>query len=163
MNGYYLTPEIAEKLEECRLNRIQITLDAIKEENDKTRRLVDGMGTFDVIVSNLYKLNTDIEVHIRTNLNRNNSSEFEKLSNLVESVRKSTGINIFLYGAHMSVYDFNNENVDAMELSMREYSDLLKKNNMVGTNKKNNCRFAFCDAAKYYSCCFDEKGNFYKC
>lgn len=162
-NGYFLTPENVRILNECKLSRIQITIDGMKEENDKTRRLISGEGTFDVIVSNLYQLDTGMEVHIRTNLNKNNATEFKRLNQLVSDIKEKTGVNISLYGAHMSVYDFNNENVDAMELNMREYSDLLKKNNMIGTNKKSNCRFAFCDAAKYYSFCFDEKGNLYKC
>lgn len=162
-NGYYLTLDNVRALNECKLSRIQVTLDGMKEENDKTRRLVGGEGTFDVIVSNLYQLDTHMEVHIRTNLNKNNVAEFERLNQLVNDIREKTKVNITLYGAHMSVYDFNNENVESIELNMREYSELLKKNNMIGTNYKSNCRFAFCDAAKYYSFCFDEKGNLYKC
>ena len=162
-NGYLLTEKNINILEKCKLNRIQVTLDGMKEKNDKTRILKNGEGSFDVIVDNLKKLKTNITIHIRTNLNRENEVEFKELNNLVNEIKKENNIDISLYGAHMSVYDFNNENVDALELSIKEYSDILKQNNMIGANKHQNCRFAFCDAARLYSFCFDEKGNMYKC
>ena len=162
-NGYLLTEKNINILEKCKLNRIQVTLDGMKEKNDKTRILKNGEGSFDVIVDNLKKLKTNITIHIRTNLNRENEVEFKELNNLVNEIKKENNIDISLYGAHMSVYDFNNENVDALELSIKEYSDILKQNNMIGANKHQNCRFAFCDAARVYSFCFDEKGNMYKC
>lgn len=162
-NGYNLSEKNFAILEKCKLNRIQITLDGMREMNDKTRVLANGEGTFDVIVANLRNAHTTITIHIRSNLTRENIEEFAKLNKLIGEIRENNKIDISLYGAHMSVYDFNNENVDELELSMQEYSDALKKNNMIGTNKKSKCRFAFCDAAKVYSFCFDEKGNMYKC
>ena len=162
-NGYFLTQDVINTLEKCHLNRLQITLDGMKNANDKTRVLANGEGTFDVIVKNLKSIKTSIKIHIRSNLTRENANETSELAQLVSEIQKINQLDILLYGAHMSVYDFNNENVDALELSIKEYSDVLKKNNMIGTNKKTNCRFAFCDAAKVYSFCFDEKGNMYKC
>ena len=162
-NGYFLTQDVVTTLEKCHLNRIQITLDGLKEANDKTRVLKNGEGTFDVIVGNLKSIHTSMTIHIRSNLTRENANEAAQLAKLVSEIRETNQLDIMMYGAHMSVYDFNNENVDALELSIKEYSDILKQNNMIGTNKKTNCRFAFCDAAKVFSFCFDEKGNMYKC
>lgn len=162
-NGYYLTEEVLKTLEQCRLSRIQITIDGLKEIHDKTRFLVNGEGTFDVIVSNLYKLHTNITIQIRSNLSKNNIDEFQKLNLLIQDIKRKTSSDISLYGAHMSTYEFNNENVDALELSMKEYSDILKNNKLLGSTRMNQSKFAFCDAAKVYSFCFDEKGNMYKC
>ena len=162
-NGYFLTNDVARVLEEAGLNRIQVTVDGMKEINDLTRRLVTGEGTFDVIVRNLYSLKTSIKIHIRTNLNKNNVDEVPELEALINDIKERNGLDISLYGAHMTSYEYNNADVDSIELSMTEYSNTLKKNNMIGINKNSNLRFAFCDAAKVYSLCFDDKGNMYKC
>lgn len=162
-NGYYLTESSLRILEKCRLDRIQITLDGMRELNDKTRVLANGDGTFNVIVSNLQKAHTGIEIHIRTNLTKQNAGEFSKLNALVKDIRRTNNINISLYGAHMSVYEFNNENVDDLELSIQEFSNVLRKNNILGAGSRTKCKFTFCDAAKTFSYCFDEKGYMYKC
>lgn len=162
-NGYFLTQKNIDILEKCRLTRIQVTLDGMKELNDKTRVLVDGTGTFDIIINNLMQLRTGIKIYVRINLNKENQSEIAKVSDLIKKIKEKNDIDISTYGAHMSVYEYNNEDVDELELSIKEYSDVLKKNNIIGTNKNNNIRFSFCDAAKIYSYCFDEYGNMYKC
>ncbi len=162
-NGYFFTPENIRILERCRLGRIQITMDGTRELHDKTRVLSDGQGTYDVILDNLRRAHTGIEIHIRTNLTRENLDAFSSLRAVVDELRESNGLNISLYGAHMSVYEFNNENVDVLELSIQEFSDVLKKNGLIGTSKRTKCKFSFCDAARVFSFCFDEKGNLYKC
>lgn len=162
-NGYFLTPENVQILEKCQLNRIQVTLDGMKDIHDKTRVLRNGSGTFDVIVRNLKQLKTTISIHIRTNLHKDNLSEFSKLSELINTIKKENDIDILLYGAHMSVYEFNNENVESLELSISEFSEVLKSQKMLGMSRQHLSKFAFCDAAKMFSYCFDEHGNMYKC
>ncbi len=162
-NGYLLTPDNMKILERAKLDRIQITLDGMKETNDTTRVLASGEGSFDVIISNLRQMNTSIQIQIRSNLHKKNAKEFTQLKRLIDSIAAETGVNLSAYGAHMAKYEFNNENVDDMVLSMQEFSSVLKRNGIMGNNKANHTRFSFCDAAKVYSYCFDEHGNMYKC
>lgn len=162
-NGYLLTAENIDILERAKLNRIQITLDGMKETNDMTRILANGAGSFDTIISNLRQIRTPIQIHIRSNLHKKNAEEFAQLKQLIDSIAAETGVNMSVYGAHMATYEFNNENVDDMVLSMQEFSNVLKKVGIIGNRKTNHTRFAFCDAAKVYSYCFDERGNLYKC
>ncbi len=162
-NGYLLTPDVVKILERCKLNRLQITLDGMRETNDKTRILRNGEGSFDTIIGNLRKLHTNIAVHIRTNLNRDNEVEFGQLKSLIREIREQTGADISIYGAHMSVYEFNNKDVSELELTAPQYTEVLKKHNMIGTARRYHTRFAFCDAAKVFSYCFDELGFMYKC
>lgn len=49
-NGYLLTPEIIQRLDELGVTRIQITLDGVAEHHNITRPLRDGTGTFEKIV-----------------------------------------------------------------------------------------------------------------
>ncbi len=162
-NGFLLTPEAVSILEKARLTSLQITLDGIESSHNQTRRLKDGSGSFDIIVSNLKKMNSSIDVLIRCNLNRNNQHELTALKELVNSLNKTTGTHIQLYSAHMSVYEYNNENVDYLELGPSEYSDILKSNNMLTATRNHFAKFVFCDAARKNSFCFDEKGYLYKC
>lgn len=162
-NGYLLTPERLAVLERAGLNRIQITLDGMRETNDKTRVLIDGSGSFDTIVGNLRQMRTGIKIQIRSNLHRSNADEFSELKALVDEIAAETGTDMSAYGAHMASYEFNNENIDDMVLTMQEFSNVLKRNNVMGNSRTGNARFAFCDAAKVFSYCFDEKGNLYKC
>ncbi len=162
-NGYLLTPENMAVLERAKLNRIQITLDGMKETNDRTRILANGGGSFDTIVANLRQMKTAMQIQIRSNLHKNNAAEFSQLKKLIDSIALETGVNMVAYGAHMASYEYNNENVDDIVLSMQEFSAVLKKNGLMGNSKTNHVRFSFCDAAKVFSYCFDEKGNLYKC
>ncbi len=50
-----------------------------------------------------------------------------------------------------------------IELTPPQYTEVLKKHNMIGTARRYSTRFAFCDAAKVFSYCFDELGFMYKC
>ena len=52
-NGYLLTKENAERLKECQVGRVQITLDGPKEIHDVRRPLVNGNGTYDIIMKNI--------------------------------------------------------------------------------------------------------------
>ncbi len=162
-NGYLLTSENVKILERAKLNRIQITLDGMRETNDKTRILANGQGSFDTIISNLRNMRTGIQIHIRSNLHKRNADEFTQLKQLIDTIAVESGLNMSAYGAHMATYEFNNENVDDIVLSMQEFSNILKENGIMGNSKANHTRFAFCDAAKVYSYCFDEQGNLYKC
>jgi len=59
-NGFFLTPEVAEKIIPLGVREFQITLDGIQEEHDKRRVLQAGGGTFNVIMQNLrYLKGTD--------------------------------------------------------------------------------------------------------
>lgn len=162
-NGYLLTPEKIKILEKAKIDRIQITLDGMKETNDKTRILLSGDGSFDVIVANLKAIRTNIKIQVRSNLHKRNFMDFSQLKQLITSIAQETDVDISIYGAHMASYEFNNENIDDMVLPIEEFSSVLKKFGITGNIKTNHSRFAFCDAAKIYSYCFDERGYMYKC
>lgn len=78
-NGYSINKAVCEFFSEIGLKKIQITLDGLKEENDKSRILLGGGGTFDVIISNLkllIKYIQDIEISIRVNIHKENIQNF---------------------------------------------------------------------------------------
>jgi uncharacterized protein len=80
-NGYFLTAENAQLLNEVKVTSIQVTLDGAKEKHDKRRPLVDGSGSFDVILSNL-QANKDIlpNISLRINVDKDNIDEAMKVN-----------------------------------------------------------------------------------
>ena len=68
---------------EIGLDRIQISIDGIKENHDKTRFLKGiGTPTFDRIMANIEKLAEsmpELDISLRVNINRNNRDDFVKI------------------------------------------------------------------------------------
>lgn len=52
-NGYFLSEENIAMLERCNIDIVQVTLDGLGEQHDRTRHLAGGGGTFDRIAFNL--------------------------------------------------------------------------------------------------------------
>lgn len=54
-NGYLLNEEMAKKIKDCNISKIQITIDGPQEIHDKRRILANGDGTFEKILNNIIK------------------------------------------------------------------------------------------------------------
>ena len=72
-NGYLLTPSVLDRLRKCRVTSFQVTLDGPKEIHDRGRILVNGKGTFDVIMDNLRSIRDEcrsstFKIDIRINV-----------------------------------------------------------------------------------------------
>lgn len=82
-NTYLVDDRTIEILRECRVDKIQVSLDGVKERHDKTRFLKhDKAPTFDVIERNIKKIATelpDIHISIRVNINKDNWTDFVTL------------------------------------------------------------------------------------
>lgn len=82
-NTYLVDDRTIEILRECKVGKIQVSLDGVKERHDKTRFLKhDKAPTFDVIERNIKKIATelpDIHISIRVNINKDNWTDFVTL------------------------------------------------------------------------------------
>jgi len=71
-NGYLLDINTAIDYEKINVKSYQITLDGLKEEHNKLRPLIKGVGTYDRIIGNLLSIKSsdlDIIIDIRVNFN----------------------------------------------------------------------------------------------
>ena len=87
-NGYLLTPEKINCLNDLQITYITITLDGMKETHDSRRTLKDGSGTFDKIVENIDSLmQSDYsgDVSIRVNIDETNADDFLKVYKFIEN------------------------------------------------------------------------------
>lgn len=81
-NGYLLTEKIIKQLEFLNIKSIQITIDGMSDTHDSRRKLISGRGTFLKIIENvelLKKIEPNIPVSIRVNIDDNNKDEFIKV------------------------------------------------------------------------------------
>ena len=82
-NGYLLTKENAERLKECQVGRVQITLDGPKEIHDVRRPLVNGNGTYDIIMKNIMDVKEVLPISLRINVDYDNIAEANKVMNFL--------------------------------------------------------------------------------
>lgn len=86
-NGYLLKENVIQKLNELRINRMQITLDGSKATHDSRRHLISGGATYDKIVSNidcLMKSDWKGTLQIRVNVDPSNREEFAEVFRFIQ-------------------------------------------------------------------------------
>lgn len=78
-NGYLLNRNIIEKLNDLRINSLQITLDGLADIHNHRRFLKNGGATFDRIISNIdmvNKISPQTKIFIRVNIDKSNMENF---------------------------------------------------------------------------------------
>lgn len=79
-NGYLIDDSTIEILKKAKVTGTQITLDGPPEIHNSRRKLHNGQGTFDKIISGIKLLiASEINVHIRVNIDKTNVNELENL------------------------------------------------------------------------------------
>lgn len=164
-NGYFLTQENIDMLENAKVTKMQITLDGpTAESHDRTRHLVSGQGTFDTIINNLRSIKTNIKIRVRCNVHKENKDLYPELEKLIEEIADKTGNTVTTYPGIMesevSVHD--RDHSEELELSLDERVK-LKEQSLKG--KKRGYRFHGdrCIACNLLGIAIDEQGNLYKC
>lgn len=85
-NGYLLTREICELLNNLKVAYIQITIDGPKDVHDKKRPLIDGSGTFDTIIGNLIACKDILpRISLRINTDKTNAEYIKDIIDILES------------------------------------------------------------------------------
>lgn len=72
-NGHLLNRKMAQRMKELGFIRVQITLDGPAAVHDTRRKLRNGKGTFDTILSNLTEIVDLLKVHVRINVDKDNA------------------------------------------------------------------------------------------
>jgi len=81
-NAYLLTPELLGQLSEAGVQQYQISLDGPRDIHDRTRRRIDGRGTFDRIWRNLLHIKSSklpVQVQIRIHYDSHKAKHMEPL------------------------------------------------------------------------------------
>ena len=78
-NGALLTPEVVEDLLGFGLKGVKVTLDGFGRFHDRKRPFIDGRGSFDRIVENVYHAVEKIDVDVGGNFDEENVDSFPRL------------------------------------------------------------------------------------
>ena len=120
-NSFYLTEEMYTWMEQNKSRlEIKVSLDGIKEDNDKRRVDFTGQGTYDVVVENLKRIiATGTECGILTVLSKLNFTNIERFVNEMASIGiKCITANIFCG---------QSEDERLMELTEEEKFEAIKR------------------------------------
>jgi len=165
-NGYLLTHQTIELLDEIGVTKIQITLDGLESNHDVRRPLKNGAGTFKRIMKNLDLFcDSPIEVLVRMNVDNQNYSDFKLLKEKIAGLG-NTNIRVYVSPVEDINRDVVNEVSDFMTtdefeaFTMRtcEDSGLSSEDFAVMDD-----RYCFCTAETENCYVVDDLGDFYKC
>ncbi len=165
-NGYLLTPDLIDMLDDIGVTRIQITLDGSGKYHDVRRPLRNGKGTFDKIMENLNLFaDSPIEVMVRMNVDNQNQKDFMILKNMILALDNP---NIKLYTS--PVEDINKDKVNQVSdfMTTEEFDNFTLKACEEGGLEEEDFsvmddRFCFCTAETENCYVIDDRGDVYKC
>lgn len=164
-NGYLLTQDIAKKLIDQGVRKFQISLDGLEEGHNKTRKLVNGNGSFNVIWKNLTELKNsdfDFEIIIRLHITPQNIDSVYELAEVLKSD--------FLSDKRFSIFvkpvkNLGGPNATSIEALNREDAFIQTKRilELVGPNSEASEDIYVCYAAKPNSYVIRADGRVQKC
>lgn len=170
-NGYLLTPEVIDVIENCNIFDVQITFDGSEFYHDKYKHLSNGEGSYKKIVSNIAHYCAISKSHnplrIRINVTDENFESIETLLDQLPNVVKE----------HSSVFFrwvYPTETAEWKEFSKDKSGEhpyqgiyyLLKMAHDKGFHIENRCEsndFCFCEADNPGFYTIDPKGFIYLC
>lgn len=169
-NGYLLTPQLFESLNELNCNFFQISVDGMSEIHDKLRPLVSGDPTWNRIIDNLrYMVSTDKQftVQLRTNFNADVAESLVEFYSFISQNLKDKRINIY----YETIKNQGNEMTPNTLCGIEELvfdvdiAQLIRENDLVC----NNCTARLmpcsrmCYASKPNHFVINQKGEILKC
>lgn len=131
-NGYLLDKRKVNFLKQFEVDSIQITLDGLKDTNDKTRILKNGAGSFDKIIENLRYAVINMpkcQFAIRVNIDKKNIKEYPQLHEFLKSEFKEIS-NLYIY--HQFIVDYTGKTPECIG-NKEDYlynSSLLRDHNI---------------------------------
>lgn len=171
-NGYLLSKEKISLLKKLKISSIQITLDGLKVQHNRTRVHKTRANTFDKIMSNIDLLlsaydEKDISLNIRVNLDKKEDyvKKFTDLYFYLKT-RFSNQKNLFVSAGfidNISVEGFR-LNCGFERSSLKEfYSTLVNKYGLTDYSTYPNSRLTECTVRSPYSMVIGPKGELYPC
>lgn len=172
-NGYAFSEESIMELDGLSIASVQITVDGMKAIHESRRPMINGEGSFECIVKNMMDIehNTNTEVHLRINVDKDNiQSAYELVTYLKEIGLTEIDVNLGMMKAFGCDHVCGNEAKNLF--TMREFAAEFMKfkehlsdngfyhavEKMMPEYKVNSCTM---DAPNAYV--IDSDGYVYKC
>lgn len=166
-NGVLLDYETAKYLkEECSVEFAQVTIDGLKETNDKRRYLKNGQSSFDIIIKNIDQIQSFFKIHMRINLDKTNLKESNDLIKFFKE--KDWSKNVQYYFAPVQETDSYTESclsgIETKKAQMELLKQFCEKYSLSFFSKPLfRPALSKCMAARYNSYFINADGDIYKC
>jgi uncharacterized protein len=166
-NGYFLNEQNLKLLNRCNIKSIQLSIDGLSDNHNKTKFTVDDRNTFETIIKNIDSyINFDFEMsmNIRVNIDKNNKNDFNKVFHFFSERYKSNSkiavypafvVNNTNMGCNKSCFENNEEKFEF-------YKDIANTTNNTNYIYPSNTIIE-CAIRNYYTWVIDFEGNLYKC
>lgn len=173
-NGSLLDYETGKMLkEECNVSFAQITIDGLKETNNKRRLLKNGDDSFGIIIDNIDLCKDLLKIMIRVNIDKTNIDEADDLINFLYRTFNHNS-NVRVYFAPISKQtEFCNVKSDTCYSSqefgkiepvlLEKLKTIAKQNDISISIPYPNSMFLACQAVGIGSYVVDPEGMIYKC
>ena len=163
-NGYYYTRNVAQKLKELGVRRVQITIDGPPEVHNFRRKLPSGEDTFFVIMNNVKESADILPINIRINVDKENISKVDEVLEYIDKMGVKEKVGVYL-AAVDSIND--NDYSHCLEPIDFSYEELRfnKENYLKGFMcfKIPHANLGCCGAVHTSSFVIDPLGDLYKC
>lgn len=94
-NGWFLTKNVAKKLQEYKLSSVQVTLDGPKMLHNKKRMLKGGQGTFDTIIERIIEASEYLNIIVRVNIDKEFCNLFDEFFEDIKPLRGNQKISLY--------------------------------------------------------------------
>lgn len=163
-NGWFLNEENCRILQKCKITYLQVTLDGPRKIHDTRRKLSDGTGTYDTILSNLKNQYTDLPyISLRVNLDRSSEDALKQVEEQVSHFDSEHKIRVYpghvqsIQGCCDASTCFTNE--EFAEIQYKHDHASPQPMQVLYPRRVFNC----CGADSLNSLIIDAYGDFYKC
>lgn len=171
-NGSLLDRDTAIKLRyECSVLRAQITIDGMPDTHNKRRILVNGMGSFEIIIRNIENCRSFMNIAVRMNVDKTNNSDIAELLQLTTETLNWKN-NPKLYLAPVDSYTENCTHSAPICFARPEFAEInIAFQKMNYAINRNNIKSEFypsrmalhCGAERNNSYVIDPEGYYYNC
>lgn len=171
-NGYLVDDAVVESMVKARIGFAQITIDGPEEIHNSRRKLRvnNEKGTFGKIIENIKKITSkNINVSIRVNIDKTNSSRIEELLDVLKANHlEKCNVNF----GHVRPYTSACSSITSTCFNTEEYADMdVKFQSILNSKKFESSSYPHYPGTKANYCCadsmssfvIDPKGNMYKC
>lgn len=168
-NGYLLNRKVAENLIKYKITMMQVTVDGAPEYHNGVRRLKNGGGTFDRILSNIRDVKDafkELNITIRVNVGKENIDSFSRFVDKLEEYGIKNKVPVTF--AEIEPREYLCQQVNDLTLTPKEFAKAYTELIELAVERRVPvsvlpCDIAHCLSTKQEGLLIGSDGRLYKC
>ena len=167
-NGYLLDARMVQRVRECRIGTLQITIDGNRAAHNSSRSLAGGKPTYDRIMDNLAAASENIGIVVRMNIDRRNVDGIEDVFSDMRARGVAQHVKVFFAcveatNEHCSSYATNCFSMQEFARVEPKLAKLARDYGLRVGSDVPRLRHEFCGANSTNYFVIDSKGQLLRC